>query len=92
MEFLGSKGEWKIREWNNYDIITERNGLIISAYTGGCDIVEEISEEMAQANAKLAAAAPKMLEMLIEVSRHHQGGHSEIGHKIKQLIKEATEL
>jgi hypothetical protein len=40
----------------------------------------------------LFSKAPEMLEMLIEVSKHHQGGHSEIGHKIKQLIKEATEL
>jgi len=30
------------------------------------------------------------LDCLIECQKHHQGGHSEIGHKIKTVIAKAT--
>lgn len=30
------------------------------------------------------------LECLIECQKHHQGGHSEIGHKIRTVIAKAT--
>jgi hypothetical protein len=30
------------------------------------------------------------LECLIECQKHHQGGHSEIGHRIKTVIEKAT--
>lgn len=33
----------------------------------------------------------EMLEMLKELSRHHQGGHSEIGFKIKQILTKVNQ-
>jgi hypothetical protein len=45
-----------------------------------------------KANAQLIATAPKLLEVLIEASKHHQGGHSEIGLKIREVINKATKI
>ena len=44
-----------------------------------------------KANAKLIAASPNLLNACIEALNYHQGAHSEIGHKLKEAIKKATE-
>ena len=44
-----------------------------------------------KANAKLIAASPELLNACIEALKHHQGGHSEIGHILREAIKKATE-
>lgn len=38
------------------------------------------------------AAAPEMLAVLKEVQRHHQGGHSELGAKLRAVIAKAGKL
>lgn len=48
------------------------------------------SQEEVYANAKLIAAAPELLEALIEAEKHHQGMRSEMGWKIRNAIKKAT--
>lgn len=56
-----------------------------------CDTIcgEEKSDEVNEANAKLIAAAPEMLKVLEACQKHHQGGHSEIGAKIREVILKA---
>ena len=36
-------------------------------------------------------SAPELLEACIEALKHHQGGHSEIGFKLREAIKKATQ-
>ena len=44
-----------------------------------------------QEKVKIASAAPALLDACIEALKHHQGAHSEIGHKLRDAIKKATE-
>jgi len=34
----------------------------------------------------------ELLEVCKEALRHHQGGHSEIGHKLRDIIEKATKI
>lgn len=94
-EFKGTKGKWKSTNEGIYGGIDNYQQI-----KAGCEYYDNlepnlgfsISGYISRENALLILKAPEMLELLIEVSRHHQGGHSEIGHKIKLLIEEATEL
>lgn len=52
---------------------------------------DPLSKEEVDANAKLIVAAPELLEACIAALEHHQGGHSEIGFKLREAIKKATE-
>jgi len=97
MGFKGTKGKWKSVDGVFFD---EHGNVVPSKWhfsVLGRTTLEDVfgkDEEFIKGkyNDLLKEKGPEMLEMLIEVSKHHQGGHSEIGHKIKQLIKEATEL
>jgi len=98
--FQGTKGKWIIKHSISKDAFN-----IVGTVLGGnykiaripylrTETLEDVNEKEkleAENNAKLIACAPEMLETLMEVSKHHQGGHSEIGHKIKDIIKKATE-
>jgi hypothetical protein len=90
MEFKGTREKWELYYRNSRCCISQGENKAI------CDVwgegVSNITNEEMTHNALLISKAPEMLKMLIEVSKHHKGGHSEIGYKIKQLIKEATEL
>ena len=79
-----TKGKWDVAPSGHKDF-----GLCIQAEDGGsvCHITQWRNSE---ANAKLIAAAPEMLESLIEAEKHHRGGHSEIGILIREAIKNAT--
>jgi len=101
MEFKGTKGKWELggatiegvlisaRHPQNRDICT------VWAYD-----VEFLEQQEAKANALLISKAPEMLEMLndlhgrIDFSGEAWGSNEgiELSNKIKQLIKEATEL
>jgi hypothetical protein len=106
MEFKGTKGEWYVgddcdiisklveeRVKNHKDpLVSEKdNGEIAQCWQDYYDGTI-ISTEEAKANAQLIATAPKLLEVLIEASKHHQGGHSEIGFKIREVINQATKI
>lgn len=43
-----------------------------------------------ESNARLIAAAPRLLNACVEALKYHQGGHSEIGFILSAAIKEAT--
>jgi len=93
-EFKGTKGKWHKVKINNYLGVISGEGVLIAELDYICDKTNYLTPtpKATEYNALLISKAPEMLEMLIEVSKHHQGGHSEIGFKIKQLIKQATEI
>jgi len=85
-EFKGTKGEWKfIRNKNNFEIETFgiSNWIIAKTIT---------NVEQDEANAKLIACAPEMLEMLerVEYWCSNVNEDATIAKDIKQLIKKAT--
>jgi len=87
-KFKGTKGEWKfIRNKNNFEIETFgiSNWIIAKTITNaGQD----------EANAKLIACAPEMLEMLLTVRNVISNGEANDKHEIVselyELIKKAT--
>jgi len=79
-EFKGTKGEWLI----------ERSGLTEMGYDiDTCDNSTLIARVGTKADATLIASAPDLLRACIEAEKHHQGGHSEIGHLLREAIKKA---
>lgn len=95
MEFKGTKGKWEYHggDNNSIDIVLPDDTTISidrqSRYTG--EYV--ISRENMEANALLISKAPEMLEMLKYISKGFDDSKKHlILKKVKQLIKEATEL
>ena len=97
-EFKGTKGKWKITNNN----LSEDGGFVMIgtdkhiwiAETKGCHVGTNNKE--AEANAKLIACAPDMLEMLkimgdalLELMNHQDGWEDDY-ENLKQLIKKAT--
>jgi ureidoglycolate hydrolase len=75
--------------------ITEISGKSIDINDGFVELWHsmsrtQITKEQALATAKLIEQAPKMLAVLIKVEKHHQGGHSSIGHELREVIKTTT--
>lgn len=66
---------------------TKRDSPDSVKYYGGSLIAESCRD----ADAKLIAAAPDLLKVCIEVEKHHQGQHSELGFMLREAIKKATE-
>lgn len=101
METKHTKGEWTFREFpkdsNGYINIDFPKGFI--CIYGGC--IDEMSSEEevnnhiieAEANAKLIAAAPELLEALINLEQFltPRDKASNTWLKAKQVIKKATE-
>lgn len=93
--FKGTKGPWEIGNHNSCVISKNDESLIIRGavgedaikYYGGNLICESVS----QANAKLIAAAPELLEALIEIVRISDRKHN-AWDRAKEAIKKATEL
>lgn len=89
--FKGTKGKWKLcKTYDEMDkpsfSLTSDEGKIAYCYNLQlcCGV-----QERANANALLISKAPEMLEMLEDIVKY--GGVANFD-KIKQLIKEATEL
>lgn len=91
MEKRFTKGNWGFGE--NY---TSNNGTHVVYSTNNryptqnTYIATTLSAFNSEADAKLMAAAPELLDACIEALKHHQGAHSEIGHKLMDAIKKAT--
>jgi hypothetical protein len=95
-----TKGKWGIqgmpfqdkeenpKEWHgSFDIISGKTQIAyVHAYTFWNQTFEE-----AQANAKLIASAPEMLEMLQKAERTLREVYECDTNEIQQLIKKATE-
>lgn len=92
MEFKGTKGKWHIDQEESHRMKNSVwcNVISTSSVIGLADVYGD--DEESKANAQLIASAPLLLEVLIEVSKHHQGGHSEIGFKIREAIEKATKI
>ena len=77
-------------KWEKLYIKTSSGGYykIISESVSVCNIITR-NEDQAEANAKLIACAPEMLELLIRLSDFEPLSGSK---EIEQIIKKATEL
>lgn len=84
-KFKGTKGEWSIDKNPQYDHDIICDGGIICSFTFS-DYKYEI-----EANAKLIAAAPEMLEMLIDLLEQDQLVSQSAQDSVIELIKKATE-
>lgn len=92
MEFKGTSGEWVIEKT---EIVRHASKGSISPYWKQiCSFVNNGTDEC-KANALLISKAPEMLEMLKEIySKYEKDKHllNVSPSKIKQVIKEATEI
>lgn len=87
MEFKGTKGKWYVSK--AHKTINDEKGFGIAQETG----IRNSNEW--DCNALLISKSPDMLEMLKDIySQYEKDGHllNVSPSKIKQLIKEATEL
>jgi len=96
METKYTNGQWKFKTHD--ELVNSLPTTEVSTdFNDGktpCEWIAKVrgnNLEEREANAKLMAAAPELLEACIEALKHHQGGHSEIGFKLKEAIKKATE-
>lgn len=86
-DFKGTKGEWKTR--GNFKALE-----VVSSYGSVCAIARQSSidsniDSQAEANAKLIACAPEMLEQLKELlNASYLPEH--VNEDIEYLIKKAT--
>lgn len=88
MEFKGTKGKWNLR--GSFKALE-----VFSSYGSICNISRQSSidsnvDSQAEANAKLIACTPEMLEMLIKIRRRFRI-HPEDEQEIDALINKATE-
>ena len=87
MEKKFTEGEWII---DDIDILSESGMAICQVYDASDSHISDMDMDVVNANAKLIAAAPELLEACIKSLEHHQGAHSEIGFKLREAIKKAT--
>ena len=96
MKFKGTKGKWEVKEDFREPKIINESGQVLFTHNKNCydeDIERSLnvfySHNKMIANAKLIAAAPDLLEACIEAEKHHKGGHSDIGWKLRKAIEKA---
>ena len=97
MEKKFTKGKWIVSDDTGecYLVKSDDGGLIAFVYDGDID-EEAIHMDVVEANAKLIAAAPELLEALIKMCDFHEKNATwDKGnngyYKAKQIIKKATE-
>lgn len=86
-EFKGTKEKWEI------DFDSEEPTILIKSDNVDIATIEDFGEEFREeikANAKLIAAAPELLEALIEVVRISDRNHV-AWNRAKETIKKVTE-
>jgi hypothetical protein len=84
-----TQGEWFVNNHNNEMKVRARNTMMGTICT-----INDIFESEAEANAKLIAAAPKLLESCIEllsfIERQFPNEDGEAIYDARQAIEEAT--
>lgn len=97
MEFKGTKGKWYCVFTSDLKrAIRFKGGILMTflkpmRYSGQDERYEQELKET-QANQLLCSKAPEMLEMLKNVCTELYRLDNEMATKVKQLIKESTEL
>jgi hypothetical protein len=86
MEFKGTKGEWLILKQHSSHKINE---IATNENLSICAINTNL--EQSEANAKLIACAPEMLEMLKDILDTIRECETPRLYQIEELIKKATE-
>ena len=100
MKFNGTKTQW-ITDLKDYEF--SKGNQTIEVWTNGsgnignsrwiCQVntnIRSVNEHKEfKSNARLIANAPNLMNVLIEVEKHHQGLHSEIGNKIRDVLKKS---
>lgn len=84
MEFKGTKGKWSIPEHRDNIVNDEKGFHIATVWIAG------IGNDNQLYNTKLIAAAPELLEALIEVVRISDRNNI-AWNRAKEVIKKATE-
>lgn len=82
METKHTKGEWTATQTS----ISDSNGVIATAYVN--TVKRYIGKQEAEANAKLIAAAPDLLEALLAI-RNYSNAFNECPPKMKDCINNA---
>ena len=97
MEKKFTKGNWAVSDDTSecYLVKSDDGGLIAFVYDGDID-EEAIHMDVVEANAKLIAAAPELLESLIKMCDFHEKNATwDKGnngyYQAKNIIKKATE-
>jgi hypothetical protein len=87
-----TKGEWKI---NDINIVAENGETICQVYDGFPTHISKMNMEIVEANAKLIAAAPEMIKLLVKISNSQVDGSyilaADWWKELKETIKKATE-
>lgn len=84
MELSENKSNWIPKpqgDANHYVILKNGNWLMHIQQNGELSVSEQ------NHNMLLISKSPEMFELLKECLEHHQGFHSEIGNKIRTMIK-----
>jgi hypothetical protein len=68
METKFTKGKWII---DGIDVIAENGQTICQVYDADCTHISEMNMKVVEANAKLIAAAPELLEFAIEMVKRY---------------------
>jgi hypothetical protein len=91
MKFKGTRGKWYLQKFTDVytNIIRCDNGEHSTIYIAS---TLQSSSKETRFNALLMSKAPEMLEMLEIVCTELYKTDNELATKVKQLIKEATEL
>jgi len=82
IKFKHTPGPWEVNIYNGHHVISPKNGRTIAS----CNIPNH------KANAHLIAAAPEMLEALIEIWKYHLENREAMPWEIKAIIEKATGL
>ncbi len=94
MEFKGTKGNWYTNELNNR-IVSENDCLIATVLDGLGNAFNSNMQkiDIQEANSKLIACAPEMLEMLKDILSGMKNENYEVCQtEIQELIKKATTI